>query len=134
MYKLLNLTTVAPLVLFYLLNFDLLNEEIQTLLHILAHSSMRHEPFFDIIEFMWRSTINLQLKSKIKQLERWMQKLLNCKSWNVWMSCWTFCRQSRRSFYLIYWTLIHSKIIFWKIILEHSCLIIKTFVRNKIKN
>ena len=51
----------------------------QILLHILTHSLMRHESFFDIIEFMYKSTIKLQSKSLIKRFDCWMQKLLNCK-------------------------------------------------------
>ena len=92
MYKLLNLAIIALLALSYLLNFDSLNEKMQTSLHILTHNLIRHKSFFDIIEFMCKFIIKLQLKSKIKQLKRWMQKLLNCKSWDVWISCWIFCR------------------------------------------
>ena len=36
---------------------------------ILTYNSIRHERFFDIIEFMCKFTIKLKLKSKIKQFE-----------------------------------------------------------------
>ena len=42
----------------------------RTLLHILAHISICYERFFDIIEFMCRFTIELQLRPKMKQFER----------------------------------------------------------------
>ena len=43
---------------------------VATLLHISSHNSMRYRQIFDIIEFMYKFTIELQLKSKIKQLKR----------------------------------------------------------------
>ena len=129
-----NSATVASPVLFYLLNPNLSNKEVQTSLHTLTHSSIRHKPFFNNIESMCRFIIELQFEPKIKQFERWMQKLLNCKSWNVWMSCWILCRQSRRPLYLIYWILIYPEIIFWKIILGHSCLFIIILVICSLKN
>ena len=61
--KLLNfLSTIASFALFYLLNSDLLNKKIQTLLHILTYSLIRQQRFFNIIEFMCKLIIELQIK------------------------------------------------------------------------
>ena len=49
-----------------------------------THNSMRHKRFFEIIEFMWKFTIELQFAISLKHFKRWVQKLLNCKR------IWTF--------------------------------------------
>ena len=72
------LSATAPPALSYLLN----SEEVQTSSHTSAHSSMRHERLFDIIESMCRSIIGLQLRPKMRQFGRWVQKLFNCKGWD----------------------------------------------------
>ena len=111
-------TTITSTFLFYLLDFDIIN---RISLHISSHSSMRYRRIFDIIAFMCKFITKLQLRSKIKQLKRWMQKLCYCKSWEIDLIAEFFSRQSNRLIYFIYWTLIYSKIIFWKIILERFC-------------
>ena len=47
---------------------------------ILTYNSIRYKQFFDIIKFVCKFTIELQIELKIKQFERWLQKLLNCKN------------------------------------------------------
>ena len=92
--------------------------------HISTHSSMRHRGFFDIFDFMCRSTTGLQFKPKMKQLERWMQKLCYCKSWKTdltAMECWTLPAAPGPSALSYLWTLTYPKIIFWKIILGPPC-------------
>ena len=64
------LSTIASLVLFYLLNFNSRNKKILHLNYILTHNSIRYKRFFDIIEPVCKFTIELQIKSKIKQFER----------------------------------------------------------------
>ena len=116
---LLNSSTIAPSILFNLQKK--VSHSNRTSPHISSHSSMRHKQFFDIIEHICRFTFELQMKLSLMHFRDWMQKLLSCKCWEVWMSCWIYCRQSRRPPYLIYWTLTYPKIFFWKNILGHPC-------------
>ena len=54
------MSTIALIVLFYLLNFKLSNEKIQhLLLHTLTYNLIRYEQFFNIIEFMCKSITKL---------------------------------------------------------------------------
>ena len=74
--------------------------------HMLSYSSMRYRQIFDIIEFVCRFFTELQLRSKMKQLKRWMQKLYYYKSWEIDLaveSCWIFFAiiESLNLFYLL---------------------------------
>ena len=93
-WKLLNsFATVASIFLFYLFNFDIKSHINCILLHILSYNSIRHRRIFDIIEFICKFTIELLLRSKMKQLKNWMQQLCYCKSWKINLiaeSCWIF--------------------------------------------
>ena len=55
----------------------------RTSLFILLHNSMRHRPFFDIIESMSRLTTRLQIKPLLIYFRGWVQKLFNCKGLKV---------------------------------------------------
>ena len=82
--------------------------------HTSAHSSMRHRRIFDIIEFMCKSAIELQLRSSLMYFRNWMQKLLSCKSWKIDLIAESFLRQPSRSLYLIYELWLIKKCFFEK--------------------
>ena len=97
-----------------------------SLLHTLTHNSIRHRRIFDIIEFVCKFIIELQMRSKMKQLEHWVQKLCYCKNWETDLIAEFFRRHSRRSLYFIYKVLTLKKYFFEKNINERFCINIKT--------
>ena len=91
--------------------------------HTSPHISMRHRRFFDIITYMCRPTIELQLRPKVMQFERWIQKLLSCKVARLNRLLDPSCgsRAARPILSMCLWTVTYPKIIFWKIILGPPC-------------
>ena len=86
-----TLSAAVPLALSYLLDPDSSNEEVShSPPHTWAHSSMRHRRFFDVFEFMYRPTIELQMKPSTVHFRGWVQKLLSCKCWEAWMTAGPF--------------------------------------------
>ena len=65
---------------FFILSIELWHQITDFLLsHTSSHNSIRYRQIFDIIEFMCRSIIELQIKFSLASFENWVSKLLSCK-------------------------------------------------------
>ena len=101
-----------------------------TLKFLLSHNSMRYRRIFNIIDSFKRFIIELQTKLLFIYFNVWVLKLLNCIAWKLSFDVESFGRQPRRFFYLIYWTLTHHIMFFWKNILGPPCLFISIYTKN----